>query len=79
MDVTVVAQKILRVFQESFEFNGVNLSTFTSIGAAMYPENGDNGEMLIRCADIAMYSVKAKGGNSFCIYAPEIEDKQKGN
>jgi diguanylate cyclase (GGDEF)-like protein/PAS domain S-box-containing protein len=75
-DVLVVAQKILTVFQTPFDWNGFKLSGSTSIGIAMYPEDGDNGEALIRCADIAMYSVKAKGGNNFCIYVPEIEDKQ---
>jgi diguanylate cyclase (GGDEF)-like protein/PAS domain S-box-containing protein len=75
-DVLVVAQKILTIFNTPFEWNGFKLASSTSIGIAMYPEDGDNGEALIRCADIAMYSVKAKGGNNFCIYVPEIEDKQ---
>ena len=75
-DVLVVAQKIQTIFNTPFECNGFKLTSSTSIGVAMYPEDGDNGEALIRCADIAMYSVKAKGGNNFCIYIPEIEDKQ---
>jgi diguanylate cyclase (GGDEF)-like protein/PAS domain S-box-containing protein len=75
-DVLVVAQKILTVFQTPCDCNGFKLTSSTSIGVAMYPEDGDNGEALIRCADIAMYSVKAKGGNNFCIYVPEIENKQ---
>ena len=75
-DVLVVVQKILTIFQSPFDCNGFALPSSTSIGVAMYPEDGDNGEALIRCADIAMYSVKAKGGNNFCIYVPEIEDKQ---
>ncbi len=75
-DVMAVAQKILTLFQTPFDCNGFQLRSSTSIGVAMYPEDGDNGEMLIRCADIAMYSVKAKGGNSFCVYVTESENKQ---
>jgi diguanylate cyclase (GGDEF)-like protein len=75
-DVSVVVQKILKTFSTPFDCNGFKLPSSTSIGVAMYPEDGDNGEALIRCADIAMYSVKARGGNNFCIYVPEIEDKQ---
>ncbi len=75
-DVMAVAQKILTLFQAPFNCNGFQIRSSTSIGVAMYPEDGDNGEMLIRCADIAMYSVKAKGGNNFCIYVPEIENNQ---
>jgi len=75
-DVAAVAEKILTVFQTPFDCNGFQIRSSTSIGVAMYPTDGDNGEMLIRCADIAMYSVKSKGGNNFCIYVPEIENKQ---
>jgi diguanylate cyclase (GGDEF)-like protein/PAS domain S-box-containing protein len=75
-DVATVAQKILGVFQIPFDCNSFKQSSSTSIGVAMYPKDGDNSEVLIRCADIAMYSAKAKGGNSFCIYTPEIESKQ---
>jgi diguanylate cyclase (GGDEF)-like protein len=75
-DVMAVAQKILALFQTPFDCNGFQLRCSTSIGVAIYPVDGDTSEMLIRCADIAMYSVKATGGNSFCTYVPEIENKQ---
>ena len=39
-------------------------------------EDGDKGELLLRCADIAMYNAKAHGGNNFCFYSPEIDHNQ---
>jgi GGDEF domain-containing protein len=68
-----VVEKILAIFRLPFELNNLILQSSTSIGVAMYPEDGDDGEALTRCADIAMYAAKAKGGNNFCVYKPEIE------
>jgi diguanylate cyclase (GGDEF)-like protein len=72
-DMTVVAKKILTLFNKPFECSGVKLSSSTSIGIAMYPEDGDSHEALMRCADIAMYKIKAEGGSNFCFYVPDSE------
>lgn len=76
VDVAAVAEKILTVFQTPFVCNGLTLRSSTSIGVAMYPEDGNNGEALMRCADKAMYDAKTKGGNYFCLYTPEFENNQ---
>jgi diguanylate cyclase (GGDEF)-like protein/PAS domain S-box-containing protein len=76
VDVTVVVHKIIALFHKPFECNGIKLPSSTSIGVAMYPEDGDKGELLMRCADIAMYNAKAHGGNNFCFYSPEIDHNQ---
>jgi diguanylate cyclase (GGDEF)-like protein/PAS domain S-box-containing protein len=73
-DVAIVAEKILALFHKAFECNGFMFASSTSIGVAIYPENGDRGEELMRCADIAMYKAKAEGGNNICIYCPEIDN-----
>jgi predicted signal transduction protein with EAL and GGDEF domain len=37
-----------------------------SVGAALYPKNGQSAEDLLRSADVAMYSAKASGGG--CVF-----------
>lgn len=76
-DISVVAEKILAIFRVPFICNGYQFSIATSIGVAIYPDAGDDGETLIRYADIAMYAAKAKGGNNFCIYNPDNEQGQR--
>ena len=35
---------------------------------SVFPEDGDNAEQLLACADMAMYRVKQDGRNAFCFY-----------
>jgi predicted signal transduction protein with EAL and GGDEF domain len=57
----MVAQKLLAVLNEPFLIDGNDLRVDASIGISVYPQDGNDGETLLRQADIAMY--RAKVGN----------------
>ena len=42
-----------------------DLRVTASIGGAIYPADGRNGETLIGCADAALYEAKKGGGNNY--------------
>jgi diguanylate cyclase (GGDEF)-like protein/PAS domain S-box-containing protein len=63
-----VAQKILEAFQKPFVFDGQEVYITTSIGIAIYPEDGEDIDTLIKHADIAMYSAKKGGRNAYQYY-----------
>jgi diguanylate cyclase (GGDEF)-like protein/PAS domain S-box-containing protein len=65
---TTLAQKILHVFREPFVFNDHQLHITTSIGIAIFPDDGDNADTLMKSADIAMYRAKNKGRDGFQRY-----------
>jgi len=65
---TTLAQKILEAFREPFVFNGHQLHITTSIGIAIFPDDGDNADTLMKNADIAMYRAKNKGRDDFQRY-----------
>ena len=46
----------------------------TSIGIAIYPEQGTAPETLIEHADIALYRAKAEGRNRAVVYADAMQD-----
>lgn len=73
-DATKVAQKILDSFGEPFAINGYNLNITTSIGIAVYPENGDRVDVLLTNADTAMYHAKDEGRARYKLYTPELRD-----
>lgn len=43
-----------------------------SVGISVHPTDADDVDGLIQCADIAMYSAKQAGGNTFRFYHPDL-------
>jgi len=73
-DATRVAQKLLDSFSEPFAINGYKLSITSSIGIAIYPENGDRADVLLTNADTAMYHAKEDGRARYKLYSPELNE-----
>jgi diguanylate cyclase (GGDEF)-like protein/PAS domain S-box-containing protein len=72
-DVTKFAQRILVAFQEPFVFGSHRLQVTTSIGIAVYPEDGTNIEHLLKNADSAMYLAKEQGRGIYKYYHQDDE------
>jgi len=53
-----LAGRLLEVVARPLELAGLNLDLRVSIGAAVFPEHGLDGESLMRRADVAMYAAK---------------------
>jgi diguanylate cyclase (GGDEF)-like protein/PAS domain S-box-containing protein len=62
-DTERVAIAILACLEQPFIDGPRELNISGSIGYAMYPDCGDDGEALLHCADLAMYDAKAYGRN----------------
>jgi diguanylate cyclase (GGDEF)-like protein/PAS domain S-box-containing protein len=64
--------KIIYAFSEPFRLDGQReIYSSTSIGIAVYPDDADNAESLLTCADAAMYHAKS-GGMSYRFYDSEM-------
>jgi|GEM_PF-857203 len=71
-DIELLAQRILASISAPILLpDGHTVSVQSSIGIALYPDNGSNANNLIKAADDAMYSVKANGKNNFA-YAQKV-------
>ena len=44
-----------------------------SIGIAVYPDHGDSADRLMRSASLALHAAKDAGGETFRVYAPDME------
>jgi diguanylate cyclase (GGDEF)-like protein/PAS domain S-box-containing protein len=71
-EVSSLAASLVRSVGRSFQVNGAEIFTTTSIGIALYPKDGDNAIDLIRNADAALYQSKKAGGNWFEYYSIEM-------
>jgi diguanylate cyclase (GGDEF)-like protein/PAS domain S-box-containing protein len=69
-DALHIAGRILEVLRPPFEIETHQLHISISIGIAVYPEDGDDAETLIKNADTALYRVKEQGRNSYQLYTP---------
>ncbi|MET0379729.1 MAG: diguanylate cyclase, partial [Spongiibacteraceae bacterium] len=70
-DATLVANKILAVLTTPFDIGGQEIFVNTSIGIALYPQDGD-AEALIKSADLAMYHAKRERREGFRFYSEEL-------
>lgn len=62
-DATLVAEKILAELGLPHDIQDTSLQVPPSIGIAVFPDDGENDNQLIRSADEAMYRAKRNGGN----------------
>ena len=62
-DAAVIARKIFGELQRPFHVGGREFVATASIGIAVYPQDGESADQLLRNADIAMYAVKSSGKN----------------
>ena len=60
-----VARKILHSLGEPFLIKDNQIYVNTSIGIALYPDDGEKEEVLIKSADKAMYAAKKEGPNNY--------------
>jgi diguanylate cyclase (GGDEF)-like protein/PAS domain S-box-containing protein len=64
-DAVKIAQKLLDTVAHPLAVEGHELYITTSIGIALYPNDGDNAEALLKNADTAMYRAKDAGRSSY--------------
>ena len=64
-DVGRVAQSIVDELTRPFTAKRETVMIGASVGVAMYPDHGEQGEALVRAADKAMYQVKHSGKRGY--------------
>lgn len=74
-EATALAEQIMNQLQRPFELDGHVFNVSCSIGIALYPQDGDNPEDLLKRADTALYTVKSRGKNGYDFFDPTMEAK----
>jgi diguanylate cyclase (GGDEF)-like protein len=59
----------LKSFQKPFAFADSKITSHASIGIAVYPDDCEDVDSLLKKSDIAMYSVKTHGRNSYKFFS----------
>ena len=71
-DASIVAERILKSNLVPVKINDQSILPKTSLGISIFPQDGDNIDMLLKKSDTAMYSAKENGKNQFMFYRPNM-------
>jgi diguanylate cyclase (GGDEF)-like protein/PAS domain S-box-containing protein len=70
--ITVIAEKILIRLAEPFEIEHHELAISLSIGIAVYPDDGEDFDTLLKKSDTAMYQAKESGRNTYRFHTEQM-------
>ncbi len=72
---SMVARRLAEVITAPITLANQEYLITSSIGISMYPDDGNNAESLLSCADIAMYQAKKAGRNTFHFFTSKMQDR----
>ncbi|NDY92940.1 EAL domain-containing protein [Ideonella livida] len=76
-DCLQTVERIHRALSEQMSLQDSLVSTAASIGIAMYPEDGEDGAVLMRHADAAMYRAKRGGRGRYEFFSAEVGESAR--
>ena len=68
-------QRVVASFAKPFSVEGREIYITASVGAALYPQDAEDPETLLKNAELAMYRVKESGRNSYFLYTTELQSR----
>ena len=71
-DMTEIVPPILERLQVPFSHFGRSLDCRASVGAALYPDQGETPDELIKNADLALYAAKLSHRGTVTMFAPDM-------
>ncbi len=74
-EATIIANKLINIFKESFPLGSESVFITSSIGISLYPRDGSIPAELLKNADNAMYRAKESGRNRYHFFTHAIGEK----
>jgi diguanylate cyclase (GGDEF)-like protein len=69
-DLAVICERITDAFRPQVAGDGEPLWSAVSVGAAVFPDHGDDQDTLYKASDMALYAAKNAGRSTWRIYRP---------
>ncbi|MGY3236876.1 MULTISPECIES: EAL domain-containing protein [unclassified Bradyrhizobium] len=74
VEAAALAENIRKALCEPFDLDDHRFMVGTSIGIAIAPRDGDDSDVLMKSADLALYSAKSGGRGAFRFFEPELDE-----
>lgn len=75
--IIAVLDKAINCVHQHVPIDGYEIHCTLSAGVAIYPDDGEDFDTLLRKADLAMYRAKASGGNSGLFFNADMDSQSK--
>lgn len=75
VDIVVSIHKIMDLMRQTWHVGNVELNVATSLGVALYPQDGTTVIELMKNADIAMYQAKELGRDNFTFFTSSLNER----
>ena len=72
-EAIALANRVLDLLASTFDIDGHQVITGTSIGIAFAPAHGTDVDQLMKHADLALYQAKSAGRNRYGVFDPSME------
>ncbi len=72
-NVRCIADNMLKLLGRDYEFDEAPIHLSASIGIASYPSNGDTAEDILKSADLALFTAKSSGKNTWRFYEADLQ------
>jgi diguanylate cyclase (GGDEF)-like protein/PAS domain S-box-containing protein len=74
-EILLLAETIQQAFSTPLTVSGRELFLSASLGITVFPDDGGDGETLLKNVDVAMYQAKQDGRDTYRFYAPEMDSR----
>ncbi|MCL2076631.1 MAG: EAL domain-containing protein [Betaproteobacteria bacterium] len=71
--ISIVVKRLSELFEQPIIMQEQEIYITASIGVSIYPDDGDNVDTLLRCANVAMLKAKAQGRNTWQFYERDMQ------
>ncbi len=67
-----IAERLLSVLGETFDFNGLHFRQFASVGIAVFDDHDVAASEYVQRADLALYEAKSRGKGRHAVFTPDL-------
>jgi predicted signal transduction protein with EAL and GGDEF domain len=76
-EVAEIAQRIIQAMSKPFDVLGHSVLVGASVGVALAPKDGEDPDLLIKRADMALFDAKRVGRGQVCFFEIELETRAR--
>jgi diguanylate cyclase (GGDEF)-like protein len=73
-EAVAIAERIISCQSRPLVINGQEMTITSSLGIAFFPDDGENGDTLLKKADRAMYRAKGRGRNNYQCFTQKADE-----